>query len=220
MEIFDRYNRKFDALICLNSDLPTQEIYHAFKFSKLIAADGAAEFVFAQDIYPDYIIGDFDSLNRSVVPPDFEINKFIVDHNQDTNDFEKIFRFCLQNKFQKLLIFGLHGGELEHTLNNISVLKKFAQLLNITLYDKNRMAVPITNHIILPTKENEIISLIPLPRAKVKTKNLKWELQDEYLEIGSREGARNIALASNVEITVLEGELLLFFDADLNSFKQ
>ena len=213
MEFFDRYNRKFDAVICLNATLPGKHVCDAVTYSKLIAADGAAEFVFAQGIYPDYIIGDFDSLNRRAVPPDYSINSFVVDHNQDTNDFEKILTFCIENNLRNLLIFGIHGGEIEHTLNNISVFKKFTPYLNMILYDVERFGIYVNKKIILPTHENEIISLIPLPKAQLKTRNLKWELHDETLELGTREGARNIALADVIEISVSNGELLLFFDA-------
>lgn len=214
MEYFDRYNRKFDAVICLNATLPDKHVCDAVTYSKLIAADGAAEFVFAQGIYPDYIIGDFDSLNRDAVPPDYSINSFIVDHNQDTNDFEKILSFCIDNNLFNLLIFGMHGGEIEHTLNNISVFKKSTPFLNMIIYDQERLGIYVNRKIKLPTHINEIISLIPLPKAQLTTKNLKWELNSETLEIGTREGARNLAVAEIIEINVSKGELLLFFDAD------
>jgi thiamine pyrophosphokinase len=65
----------------------------------------------------------------------------------------------------------------------------------------------------LETNTNEIISLIPLPEARISTKNLKWELSNEKLELGIREGARNESIAEFIEIHVHKGELLLYFDA-------
>jgi thiamine pyrophosphokinase len=213
MEYFDRNKRKFDALVCLNSSLPTRSIYEAVKYDKLIAADGAARYVFDEGLEPDLIIGDFDSLDMKSIPDDFDISRFLADYNQDTNDFEKILSYCYDNRLNDILIFGLHGGELEHTLNNISVFKKFADKLQMTIYDKARYGVLVDDFIKLQTKKDENISLIPLPEVRLNTKNLMWELNDEILELGVREGARNRATASFIEIKITGGCLLLFFDA-------
>lgn len=216
MEEYNRNNRKFDALICLNATMPTKALFQAIEYDKLIAADGAADKVFALGIYPDFIIGDFDSLNRKAVPDDYDVKSFIVEHSQETNDFEKILKYCFQNNLTRLLIFGMHGGELEHTLNNISVFKKYAEILNMTVYDAGRIGIFINNFIRLETSKNETISLIPMPKSMLKTKNLKWELEDEVLELGNREGARNIATSDFIEISVIQGDILLFFDSKFN----
>jgi thiamine pyrophosphokinase len=213
MEVFDRNNIKYDALVCLNATLPSKLIFGKFTYDKLLAADGAADKVFAIGIYPDAIIGDFDSLNRNAVPNDYDIQSFIVDHSQETNDFEKILTYCIDNNMHNLLIFGMHGGELEHTLNNISVFKKYSSNLQMTIYDAGRIGILINDSIQLETNTNEIISLIPLPEARISTKNLKWELSNEKLELGIREGARNESIAEFIEIHVHKGELLLYFDA-------
>ncbi len=213
MEYFNRNKSEFDVLVCLNSDLPPKKVCETAKYKKLIAADGAARYVFANGLMPDLIIGDFDSFDINSVPDDFDIARLRADYNQDTNDFEKILDFCLNNQLNDILIFGLHGGELEHTLNNISVFKKYSNKLQLTIYDKSRYGIYLDDFIKLHTKKDEIISLIPLPAVRLSTKNLRWELNDEILELGIREGARNQAITDFIEINVLSGSVLLFFDA-------
>jgi hypothetical protein len=39
-----------------------------------------------------------------------------------------------------------------------------------------------------------------------------WELNNEILELGVREGARNIAIKQDISLIISEGELLLFLD--------
>lgn len=211
MELFDRNIHKFDALICLNGSLPEKTSFFDFKYNLLLAADGAADKIFAKGLKPDYIIGDFDSLNKNAIPEDYDIQSFIVDHSQETNDFEKILTYCSENKLNRIIIFGIHGGELEHTLNNISVFKKFTSQLDMMIFDEGRLGIFIDDYIKLPTHRGEMISLIPIPKAKLSTRNLKWELDEEILELGIREGARNKANADFIEIFVHQGEILLFF---------
>ncbi|MFN3306463.1 MAG: hypothetical protein ACK42Z_04675, partial [Candidatus Kapaibacteriota bacterium] len=63
--------------------------------------------------------------------------------------------------------------------------------------------------------KGEMISIIPQPRAILRTSNLQWSLNNEVLEIGVREGARNIATDTKIIIEILEGSILLFFNARL-----
>jgi thiamine pyrophosphokinase len=67
----------------------------------------------------------------------------------------------------------------------------------------------------MKTGINETISLIPQPIAFLKTKNLQWELNNEALELGVREGARNRAISDEIEIKIISGEILLFVNARL-----
>jgi hypothetical protein len=52
--------------------------------------------------------------------------------------------------------------------------------------------------------------LIPQPYAALRTDNLLWELRDEPLTLGMREGARNRATAERVRILISAGEYFLF----------
>ena len=59
--------------------------------------------------------------------------------------------------------------------------------------------------------KGEKLSLIPLDRCEgVSTKNLKYALQNEILELGIREGISNEATASTVSVRLRRGTLLLY----------
>jgi thiamine pyrophosphokinase len=208
-------NIKFDAIICLNASLPEVEVFRHFNAIPIIAADGSAEALFKLNIIPDLIIGDMDSLDVSSIPPDFDNSHIKIIADQDTNDFEKILTFCLKNNWNNLLITGIHGGELEHTLNNLSVYKKFNHSLNLCIFDFDRYGIMIDFSIELDTKIEETISLIPFPSVNIKTSNLKWSLNDEDLLLGRREGARNKALDDNIQLDINSGELFVFFNPRL-----
>ena len=85
--------------------------------------------------------------------------------------------------------------------------------MNLCILDNERYGIPILHSIIFNVNPGELLSLIPQPKARLTTKNLKWELNNEILELGVREGARNQASYSKVTIILHEGELILFIDS-------
>mgnify|MGYP001070782861 CR=1 FL=1 len=205
----------FDCIVCLNSNLPSIHFFNQFKNVKILAADGAAIKLYKKGILADFVIGDLDSFKRSKVIEIYNDDKVIYDESQETNDFQKVLDFAINQGSQNILVVGFHGGELEHTLNNCSILFKYKNLLNLCVFDKNRYAIPIDESVELKCKAGETISLIPLSRTIIQTHNLKWELNNEILELGKREGARNIATKDSIFLNIKKGSLLIFFDARL-----
>jgi len=199
----------FDAILSLNGNLPDISFFDSVN-STLIAADGAANNLLSINVIPDYIIGDLDSFDKN-----YKLNntRIIQIDDQETNDFEKCLIWCSKNKKQKILIVGFHGGELEHSINNISVFKKYAQKLDLTILDRDRYGIFVNQSFYSNLNSNEIISIIPLPSALLRTKGLVWELDNTKLELGIKEGARNRTKLDFVEINIINGQLLFFFDS-------
>ena len=206
---------KFDAIICLNGDMPELEVFYNLSDLPLIAADGAANNLFKNNLNPNYIIGDIDSIESELLKLNFNNIQLFHLSDQDINDFEKCLMFAKIKGWENLLIFGFSGGLLEHTLNNWSVFKRFSKLMNLCIYDKDRYGFSISKSVEVSTKINEIISLIPEPSVKLTTKNLNWNLDKEILSLGIKEGARNISLGESIELTIFSGQLLIFCDARL-----
>ncbi len=209
-----KYQDSFDAIICLNANLPNREIILAFGDIPILAADGAAIQLMDMAITPNYIIGDLDSFLNSEYRNNYPIEFLIHKPDQEANDFEKNIEFAIVKGWKNILVLGIHGGQLEHTLNNWSVFAKFSKKVNLVIYDLDRYGFMIgEGEYVLDTYISELISLIPQPRAKVLIKNFEWLLTDEVLELGKREGARNIATSDKVFIRIIEGELLVFTEA-------
>jgi len=203
---------KFDAVICLKGNIPNSDFFDKFTDIPLYAADGAADLLFDNGVIPDFIIGDLDSYSFR---NDLNLSgksKIINEPDQETNDFEKILLFTIGQNLANLLIIGFHGGDLEHTLNNWSVYKKFADKLNLCIYDNGRYGIPLFCTTSITTEQNEIVSLIPQPACIISTHNLKWILKKELLELGIREGARNVSLGQEIKIEIHEGSLLCFIN--------
>ncbi len=204
--------RYFDAAVCLDADLPDAGLFRSLGNIPLIAADGAANKLSQIGAEADYIVGDLDSFRPDDLPAGAG-SQIIRMADQESNDFEKALNFAASKNYGNILVLGIHGGDLEHTLNNWSVFSRYSKRLELCLLDKNRYAFSARRSFSLETRPGETISLIPQPKATATTKNLQWKLDRERLEMGRREGARNKALGAEIEIHIHEGELLVFFDS-------
>ena len=206
----------FDAVICLNGDVPARSVFEELANRPLIAADGAANTLFDQGVGPEFVVGDLDSIDEKTFESLKATTEFVRDHDQDSTDFEKAIRFAESQLWRRLLVVGIHGGDLEHTLNNWSVLMRHGRELDLTALDRSRYAIPIFDSFSFGSTANEMISLIPQPLANLTTRGLQWELKNEPLELGVREGARNRSVnEEGIHIEMHSGSLLFFCDARL-----
>ncbi|HRI30013.1 MAG TPA: thiamine diphosphokinase [Candidatus Kapabacteria bacterium] len=201
------YNAPFDCIICLNGEMPDPHILAALHPAPFIAADGASKQLQMRGFTPSVIIGDMDSIE---VYTSFPQSQIVYIPEQDTNDFEKALRFCVANSFHNILICGFHGGELDHTLNNWSVFMKFCPILSLTILDGKRYAIPLLQSVSFSTIKNELISLIPQPSCKVTLQGFVWNLVNDVLSMGLKEGARNRAAETMCSIDIHDGQVLCF----------
>lgn len=215
MKTFVTIPHRFDAVICLHGSLPSDDVFEHLMERPLIAADGAATQLFERGIIPEFVVGDLDSIRADVRDTLVSMAEFVHQPDQETNDFDKALTFAESMLWKNVLVVGIHGGDLEHTLNNWSVLMRFGQSMHIAVLDRERIAIPMFETFAYEGTEHEIISLIPQPTARLTTRGLHWALNDEHLALGSREGARNRATHPRIEVEVHEGALLFFCDAAL-----
>lgn len=212
MKKIEFQNISFDAIICLNANLPEKSLFDSLESTIIIAADGAAFKLCDIGVRCDLVIGDLDSFESHPGSDNF-FGKIIKVIDQESNDFEKILKYCIENQLTNLLVTGMHGGELEHTLNNQSVLLRYSRFLNLCVFDSERYGMLIQSDISFECKTGEIISIIPMPIAKISSKNLFWELSEHLLELGVNEGARNKSTDRYVEILLHQGSYMLFIDS-------
>jgi len=202
------------TLIFLNGNFPPSKILKKFskKSSFIICADGGANGIIKTSIKPDIIIGDLDSVKRKVLKhfkkQGSEIKKI---EEQDTTDFEKSLKYCIENELSNILVFGAISRRPDHTLNNFSILKRYYHKLDVKMIDKRFEIFFIRNRIEFDYKKDNIISLMPMPIAKgITTSGLQYKLEDEDLEFGVREGTLNKATSDKILINFKSGDLLLF----------
>ena len=198
---------EIQVVLSLMGSFPGREIYNKFAGVPLIAADGAGISLLDNGVEPDLIIGDIDSFGRSRYYKYFPKDKIITVTDQETNDFEKCLLYCEKENLTNILITGFGGGQLEHTLNNWSILAKYCECFNFRLLEKDRIAKVFGEgtYEIVSSEKDSIISIIPQMQAVLTTENFVYPLNNERLEIGYREGGRNQIIGTNATLTVHSG---------------
>jgi|SRR4030095_1997378 len=204
-----------NCLIICNGELSKRlldKFLNASPSLSIIACDGASDFLYKHKITPDYIIGDLDSIHPKTFSY-FKSKKVTVKKifNQDLTDFEKAVRFAISKKLKNIFVTGFSGNRLDHTISNLSILKKFHKKALIKIYDEMFESFIINKKAEFIYKKGATISLLALTKVRgIRTKGLKWRLNNETLELGARQGVSNIAAANYVKIELLTGDLMVF----------
>ncbi len=214
-------------MIVCNGHLTKKDLYRFTKLNKpckvidIIACDGASDFLKTANVTPDVIIGDLDSVKPRTLKY-FSKKKVLIKQvkDQNKNDLEKAIKYAISKKCRDINIIGFAGKRLDHTLNNISILKKYHKKAKIRIYENEFEGMIISSKVEFSCKIGDTVSLIPLPKAiGVITSGLKYLLKNETLLMGVRSGALNEAVSEDVKVSVRKGELLIFKSIKLSGAK-
>lgn len=147
-----------------------------------------------KDFYPDYVIGDFDSLNEGY--HDDRI-KWIHDSDQSICDFQKCLYYARKHLEGKtFLVFGALGGRLDHEIASLSVLYEFHELSIVFIEKKSLMTLVQagTNQLIFDLDHNgPHCGFAPFKdKVRVSTEGFEWNLACQDLELGKMISSSNI----------------------------
>ena len=139
---------------------------------RLVAADGGAAAVVAFGAEPDAVIGDFDSLPAAVkaaIPAD----RLHHIAEQDSTDFDKALRSI---EAPVVVAAGVMGGRLDHQLAVLHGLVAHPDRPCIVL-NEDEIAFHLPRSLSLPTRANEVISLMPLTQVTGTSTGLQWGIE-------------------------------------------
>lgn len=195
------------ALLLING-LPPKELPDLEQFERIYCTDGAYAHLLAKRIRPDFVIGDFDSVEVEDISPFVNI---IVRPDQDFTDFDKCLQVIEDHGFTEVDVYGSTGLEHDHFLGNLSTALQYKKRLDITFYDDYSIFFFTNKNTELEGVKDHVISLLPFPSVKnVQSSGLLYTLNGMDLKFGKRVGTRNIAIEDKVEIFYEKGNLLVF----------
>lgn len=203
------------SILCLNGEIPSKHFFMRYPNLPIIAADGATNTLLKMGINPSIIIGDFDSIDKTIVPKQTEAFHQL---EQNTTDFEKCLHVIAKRKLFPCLIYGATGKESDHTLYNISVIAAHSLHSSIIFHDsayreKEKYGVFVTDYLVGDLPIGSKISLFSFLPSIVSTRGLTWELNKMSL-LHQTSSARNIIKSNPIEITVHNGNVLVMFDLE------
>lgn len=182
-----------NVVIVCNGDFPRTEYprYLLREADFIIVCDGALskylrnmKAVFSKERLPDLVIGDMDSLSKSMQEKYKDL--IVKVEEQDYNDQTKAFRWVMENLGEASLIriVGATGQREDHTIGNMSLLMEYTRMFDL----KDRIVEMVTDHgtVFAATDTFEMecgtgrkVSIFsPDNSLKIKSSGLQWQTGD------------------------------------------
>ncbi len=178
----------------------------------VMVLDGALQRVLELGIKIDIVLGDFD---REHHPEQYLLHQQPVEiiHTPDQNktDLEKGIDLLLGRNHKAIHIVWATGRRADHTINNMSTLAAYKDKGVLVMYDDYSKVYCLPHSFDKWYVAGTPISLIPMGKVTgVSTEGLKYNMQNESLQLGLRTGSSNEAAADGtVKISYQTGALLM-----------
>lgn len=193
---------KYKSIICLNSTVPPSLSSLSLP---IIATDGAADTLLNQDIVPDFVVGDMDSISEKALE---KCNVIRID-DQETTDFYKAISFAKAKDMMPAIITGLDGGVLDHSLDNFATFVSFLREKCMYLSNETIGFCMNNSERTFSVPKNTKISVFGAPSAEVSTNGLKWELKNKHFSFFEYNSISNRTIAPDINIKVENGSVFV-----------
>lgn len=191
-----------------------KEIVAKNKYDYIICADGGANHIYNMDIVPDYIIGDLDSVDSSIVNYYKNLNvKFErFPSKKNETDTELCIYLAKNLKVKEIDFYFALGGRIDHTIANINLLYfvKSIGMIPTIISEKEIIQIAINEEIEIKGNIGDTVSVIPLSGdAKgVTLTNFEYPLEEYDMKFYLPLGISNVMLENKCRVKVNEGSLI------------
>ncbi|MBQ8209073.1 MAG: thiamine diphosphokinase [Clostridia bacterium] len=182
----------------------------------IIACDGGLEHCKRNDIAPDLVIGDFDSLGY--IPADK--NTLVLPVEKDDTDTAFAVKYAMEKGFERFVIFGGAGGKrADHTFANIALLAYVSKNGGTAYLDCGDYSITAVTDAKITFREGlqGDISVFSLDEKAVGVyeKGLKYTLYDGVLENSNPMGVSNSFTGQESTVAVRKGTLIIYFNGKI-----
>ncbi|MGQ9631581.1 MAG: thiamine diphosphokinase [bacterium] len=179
----------------------------------IICADGGANKLFEWGVKPDIIVGDCDSISPEVKKHYESQNVRFEVHpsHKDQTDTELAIDIAVSLKPAEVVLLGMFGGRIDHTLANIQLLERFhGSGIDASIADENQRIFIVEGEAILHGEEGEMFSLLAVSEEArgVCIEGARYPLRDATIRRGTSLGVSNVIEGEAVHISVRNGLLL------------
>lgn len=210
------------CIIIANGKSPTKKVvdyFYSKGFNTIICADGGANSVKKIGITPDFIIGDLDSVNKSVLNYYKDKSVIIKYKRQNDTDVEKCLKYAIKKKYEEVILLGVTGDRLDHTICNLGIVIKFYKKIKILINSENSFLIPADKPLQLKSVKGETISLYAFSdKTRITSNGLKYKLNNVALPFGVKESTSNVSTSSLINLKISGG--VIFIIRDFNFIKK
>ena len=207
------------AIILANGQPPQKSVIRFLiksGYKVFICADGGANSAYKLGLIPDFIIGDFDSINEETLSFFEGKSKIIQIKRQNDTDVEKCLKFAIKKKIKEVVLLGGTGDRLDHSFCNLGIVLKFSDRIEIKAIHQKSVLSVCSGTVSLDTIPKEIISVYGFDeKTKILSSGLKYSLRNVALPFGKKESTSNVALSKKVELEIKNGKVFVIREFNL-----
>ncbi len=183
---------------------------------RLICVDSGAEHAAALGFVPQVIVGDMDSIDRSVLADFRRQGVDIKEYPTEKNDTDTALGLAaaLADAPNEVVILGATGTRFDHTLANVHLLRVALehQVLARIINEHNEISLVAPQQPgVVEGLPGDVFSLLPLTERVIGVcvQGARWPLQDAVFTIGNPYGVSNRLAGAIANITIASGLMLL-----------
>ncbi|KPU28264.1 thiamine pyrophosphokinase [Caloranaerobacter sp. TR13] len=185
----------------------------------VVCADGGADLVVKADRIPDIVIGDLDSIDKDTLKrlKEYKVKFIEFPTKKDKTDTELAIDYVIEESFNEIVLVGVTGTRLDHTLANIFLLYSLLQKgVKATIIDDHNEIFITNDELVLYKDEKKYVSIIPFngDLLGVTLKGFEYETEKENIKFSSTLGISNTLVSDKGIIKVEEGVCLVIKSID------
>lgn len=205
----------------------TERLLEEQQVNTIIAVDGGLKILDELNLIPDYIVGDFDTIDPNIIKKYKELHAKQADApiieefcpEKDDTDTEIAIRLCIRLQCKKVILLGATGTRLDHTFANIHLLKQLLDKgIEAYSYDKNNKIYLINQPKALLKKDcyGTYFSMLPFTEEvkKITLTGFKYPLYEKDIEFGTSLCISNEVIEESARVEFSEGILVIFESMD------
>ena len=178
----------------------------------IVFCDSGLKHLDALQVRPGLIVGDFDSHDN----PNLDVETIVLPCEKDDTDTVFAVKEAIRRGYEDVLLIGVVGARLDHTLGNVYILEYLDNLgkkgFIIEDYSEMELVSRQTAYIVDSFRFFSLLNITGIAKG-ITVKNAKYPLKDADITCGYQYGVSNEVLPGmRAEVTVKEGKLLLIKD--------
>lgn len=170
------------TVIIANGEFPSHEVPISCinNASYIICLDGALKVALKNNIIPNIVIGDGDSISEELKEEYAHMLHLFTD--QDTNDLTKAINYCTREGLNRIKIVAATGKREDHTLGNISLLMEYMDEVDVEMITDYGIFTPIVSTTKFDSTTGQQVSIFNIDNSPVTSHNLKYPLKNMILD--------------------------------------
>ncbi|AIQ47594.1 thiamine pyrophosphokinase [Paenibacillus sp. FSL R7-0273] len=208
------------VVIFAGGELSADFLRHIDEEDFIIGADSGALFLVEHGITPDIAVGDFDSVTQEALERIRAGSRETVTCDpvdKDLTDSELALDLALNTRPEYILLMGVTGTRMDHTLASIQMMTRALQRqVSCSVMDSNNYITLTGSQSLVHERGFTYVSLLPMtPEVTgITLQGFQYPLENATLKLGQSLAVSNRLLEETGTVTIESGLLLIIQSKD------